>query len=89
MRRLQASGTPPAWPCEPLERAMEEKADIRGMHLTWWLIVEVLHVPTHGLIVQVRTGREQHSWSDACASGAMMGSLQRVCDVQLPWSKML
>jgi hypothetical protein len=41
MRRLQALGKIAAWPCEPLERAMGEKSDIRGMHLTWRLIVEV------------------------------------------------
>src|SRR5919108_1467414 len=35
MRRLQASGKPPAWRCEHLELAIAEKPDIRGMHLAW------------------------------------------------------
>jgi hypothetical protein len=44
---------------------------------------------TKGSIVQVRICRAQNSWSGACASGAMVGSLQRVFDVQIPWSRML
>jgi hypothetical protein len=38
MRRLQASGQPPAWPCKHLELAMAETPDIGGMHLAWRLI---------------------------------------------------
>jgi hypothetical protein len=44
MRRLQAFGKSPAWPGEPLERAMEEQPEIRGRHLASRLIGEVRHV---------------------------------------------
>jgi hypothetical protein len=39
--RSTTDGTPAQRPCD---WAMEEKPDIKGMHLTWRLIVEVLHV---------------------------------------------